>query len=60
MIKMKKTGFISQALDNAKLKLLKLLRSKYNALIIFRMPSLYIFSPELIPFKRNTCTHYHL
>ena len=56
----KKRGFISQALDDAKLKLSKLLSSNYTALIFFQMPSLYMYFPELFPFKRNTCIHFHL
>ena len=45
----KKRGFISQALDNATLKLSKLLSSKYNALIFFQMPSLYMYSLNYFP-----------
>ena len=45
----KKRGFISQALDNATLKLSKLLLSNYNALIFFQMPSLYMYSLNYFP-----------
>ena len=51
MIKLKKRGFISQALDNATLKLSKLLSSNYNALIFFSNAKLVHVFPELFPFK---------
>ena len=45
----KNRGFISQALDNATLKLSKLLSSNYNALIFFQMPSLSMYSLNYFP-----------
>ena len=56
----KKRGFISQALDNATLKLSKLLSSNYYALIFFSNAKLVHVFPELFPFKRNTCIQFYL
>ena len=60
MIKLKKEGLLSQALDNAKLILSKLLSSNYNALIFFSNAELVRAFPELFPFKRNTCIQFYL
>ena len=43
-IKMEKEGLYISALDNAKLKLPKLLSSNFNVLIFFKRPSLYMYS----------------
>ena len=50
MIKKEKRGFITQALDNAKLELSKLLSSNYNALIFFSNAMLvHVFSLNCFP-----------